>query len=139
MKKTEAQVQQEIRLAASKHGLLMFRNNVGACQDQHGRLIRYGLANDSAQLNKVVKSGDLIGITPVIITPDMIGRRVGIFTSLEIKSEGWHYAGMGREIAQQKWIEIIRTWGGYAKFITTEKELPGYGDQTPGQNKGEHQ
>lgn len=47
---TEDAAQQAIRVEASKKGMRLWRNNVGACQDHTGRFIRYGLANDSKKL-----------------------------------------------------------------------------------------
>lgn len=49
---SEAGVQQQSRLAAAQRGMWMLRNNVGACEDKDGRPIRYGLANDSKQMNE---------------------------------------------------------------------------------------
>lgn len=56
----------------------MHRNNVGAYRDETGRLIRYGVGNPGGP--------DLIGWTPTVITPDMIGRTVAIFTAVEVKA-----------------------------------------------------
>lgn len=116
MKKLESGVQQDIRLAAPMHGAILWRNNVGACQDGSGRFIRFGLANDSAQLNKEIKSSDLIGIQPVVITLDMVGQTVGVFISIECKKEGWTYKGTAREVAQNRWLSIVAEHGGYGMF-----------------------
>ena len=120
--KSEAAVQQEIRLAASRHGVRLFRNNVGACKDDKGRMIRYGLANDSAQVNSQIKSSDLIGITPTVITQDHIGTTLGVFTSIECKRAGWRYTGSGREQAQMAWIQLIISLGGVGRFMTDAGE-----------------
>jgi len=112
----EANVQQNIRLHWSKKGGRLWRNNVGA----EGRL-RYGLANDSKQLNKQMKSSDLIGITPTIITQDMVGKLAGIFTSIEVKRSGWRYRNTDdRQSAQLKWLELVYGMGGIAGFYAGE-------------------
>ena len=120
---SEATVQQQVRLAASKLGMRLWRNNNGATFDQDGRMIRYGLANDSASLNKRIKSHDLIGITPHVVTQADVGRTLGIFTSLEVKRGDWKYRGTEREVAQRAWMEIILSLGGISKFIKDPGEL----------------
>lgn len=117
---SEASVQQQIRLDASRRGVRLFRNNVGACKDDTGRLIRYGLANDSAQVNARIKSSDLIGITPIIITPEHIGMTMGVFTSIEVKKTGWTYRGTDREEAQLRWLILVSGMGGIGRFSTGE-------------------
>lgn len=120
---SEAAVQQLVRLEASRLGMRLFRNNVGACKDDTGRVIRYGLCNDSAQMNKAVKSSDLIGIRPVIITPDMIGHTIGQFVAREVKRPGWSYRGTDREVAQQAFGQLVLKLGGDFKFCTGEGTL----------------
>lgn len=120
---SEAAVQQLVRLEASRLGMRLFRNNVGACKDDTGRVIRYGLCNDSAQMNKAVKSSDLIGIRPVIITPDMIGHTIGQFVAREVKRPGWSYRGTDREVAQQAFGQLVLKLGGDFKFCTGEGSL----------------
>lgn len=120
---SEAAVQQLVRLEASRLGMRLFRNNVGACKDDTGRVIRYGLCNDSAQMNKAVKSSDLIGIRPVVITPDMMGHTIGQFVAREVKRPGWSYRGTDREVAQQAFGQLILKLGGDFKFCTGEGSL----------------
>jgi hypothetical protein len=121
--KSEAVVEQQIKLEAMRRGCILWRNNVGACTDNTGRLIRYGLANDSAQMNKEVKSGDLIGIKFTTVTLDMVGQTIGQFVSVEVKKEGWKYTGRGREVAQQKWVDIVRWYGGLSQFAAGVDDL----------------
>ena len=54
--------EKRIRLEAAKQGILLWRNNVGAVKTSDGRMIRFGLANDSHKMNQHIKSSDLIGI-----------------------------------------------------------------------------
>lgn len=120
---SEARVQSAIRLEASRKGLRLWRNNVGAGYSEDGSFLRWGLANDSKQVNSVLKSGDLIGIRPVVITPAMIGHRVGQFVSREVKAAGWSYKGTPREQAQQNWINLVLAFGGDASFATRDDTL----------------
>jgi hypothetical protein len=88
---TEQDIQNKVRIDAAKRGILLWRNNVGAARTETGRIIRYGLANDSSRVNREIKSSDLIGITPKMITSDDIGAMVGVFTAIEIKRPGWTF------------------------------------------------
>ena len=105
-------------LEAPWRGMHLFRNNVGALKAEDGRMVRFGLANDSKRRNGVLKSGDLIGIDPVLITSAHVGRMIGQFVSVECKRPGWQYSGTPREVAQLNWIQLVIASGGRAKFVT---------------------
>lgn len=114
---SEAAIQKRVQLTATRAGWRLWRNNVGALKDARGVPVRYGLANDSAALNKVVKSSDLVGIKPVLITADMVGHTIGQFVAREVKAGGWVYSGNSHERAQLKFIELVVGLGGDACFI----------------------
>ena len=115
----EASVQSLVRLEAAKRGWKVFRNNVGVLLDLKGRPVRFGLCNDSKQVNENYKSGDLIGIKQVLITPDMVGTVIGQFVSIECKHEGWKPSATDKnEQAQHNWAQLVRDAGGYATFST---------------------
>jgi hypothetical protein len=110
---TEIDVQNLIRIEAAKIGMWLLRNNSGALQDVNGRLIRFGLGNDSTATNKKIKSSDLIGVWE--------GRAVAI----ECKAEGWknpfvltRLKPTDREKAQWAFINLWRAHGGLACFAT---------------------
>lgn len=129
---SEAKAQQAIRLDIAQRGGMVWRNNVGAtparesincpkCGFRHESVkppVRYGLCNDSHQLNERFKSADLIGLMPVVIGPEHVGTTVGQFVSIEVKRPGWQYSGTGREVAQGRWLELIQSLGGIAMFAT---------------------
>jgi len=89
----------------------------------HGHYVRYGLANDSPQINNILKSSDLIGIRPILVTQDMVGKTIGQFVAREIKCEGWIYKATDREKAQKNFIDLINGLGGDAAFTTGEGKL----------------
>lgn len=134
---SEAAVQQERMLRAARMGNRLFRNNSGACTDAKGRQIRFGLGNTSAAVNKVMKSSDLIGITRVLVTPQMVGQIVGIFTCEEAKHQGWTYTGdypcvckPGKpqcdhchQKAQWNFIKLVISLGGIGRFVTNPGEI----------------
>ena len=98
--KSEAAILNDLRLEASEQGARLWRNNVGATMTNTGSYIRFGLANDSMAVNQAIKSADLIGIKPIIITEEHIGKQLGVFLSREVKKPGWQYTGNARERAQ---------------------------------------
>ena len=120
---SESAVSAQVRLEASRKGVLLFRNNVGVLPDANGRPVRYGLANESAEQNKAIKSADLIGIRPVLIEPRHVGHTIGQFVSREVKKGGWVYTGKGREAAQMNWVKAIVARGGDACFCSGEGTL----------------
>lgn len=115
----EGYVQSVVRLEAPRFGVWLTRNNVGALQDETGRVVRYGLANESKGQNEVLKSGDLIGVRAVLITPAMVGTTIGQFVSREVKHAGWTWGeDVKRETAQLAFANLITRYGGDAKFVT---------------------
>lgn len=116
--KSESTVSKEYRLAFANDGGVLWRNNVGVLMDARGVPVRFGLANESSQMNKRTKSSDLIGIKPVLITQDMVGTVIGQFVAREVKREGWVYKATEQERAQLKYHELVISKGGDACFTS---------------------
>ncbi len=127
--KSEAWAQQRDRMTVARAGGMAWRNNVGAtparCPDCNApqRPVRYGLANDSHQLNQKIKSADLICSIPRLITLEMVGTTIAQFGSIESKRPGWTYSGTPREVAQAAWAALLLQQGAFAKFSTGDIEL----------------
>lgn len=117
---SEAAVQQQIRLEAAKKGILLWRNNVGALLDKRGIPVRYGLANDSKEMNARVKSADLIGVRPRVVTSADLGTAIGQMVSVEVKHPGWRWTGDAHEMAQLNWASLLWSVGADARFSTGE-------------------
>jgi hypothetical protein len=97
---SEQRIQQEIRLAISKGHTRIFRNNTGTLRDANGRPVQFGLARGSA---------DLIGWTTRTVTPEMVGQRIAVFTSIEVKTPTGKV-----QPEQQQWLEAVQAAGGIA-------------------------
>lgn len=103
----EKNIRNNIILTASKSGITLFNNPVGTAWAGNynpathcvtsPRPVRYGLA---------IGSPDLVGITPVKITPEMVGQTIGVFTGVEVKVDK---NGKYKETPEQK---------KFGKFIT---------------------
>ena len=110
MANDETTIQQHIRLAlGTRRDLRLFRNNTGTLPDPRtGRPVQFGLARGSA---------DLIGMRTVTITPDMVGQRIAVFTSIELKTP------QGRATpAQQNWLHMVRRAGGIAGIARSVRD-----------------
>jgi len=97
------------------------RNNRGVVQTTYKktkRFIRYGIPQPpGGGKPDLLKGGDRIGYHITEITPDMVGKQVAIFTSIEIK-------GPGDDLhpGQIKWHNTILCHGGISE-IWTEDEI----------------
>lgn len=97
----------QVLVLASQVGMRLSRNNSGRLQDKQGRYVTFGVFSPGG--------ADLIGFTPITITPEMVGTRVAVFTALELKC--------GRTkttAAQQHHIETIQAAGGIAAVLRDE-------------------
>lgn len=123
----EAKASQIVRLRASEWGSRLFRNNNGMAYSPTGQPIFFGLGNEGRDGNKVMKSSDFIGVTPILITPEMVGKTIGVFTSIEVKAEGFKlrdsYNPKSREYAQDKWNQMVRMNHGIAGFASDSYQL----------------
>ncbi len=114
--RSEAATQADIRLRAPAWGGMLWRNNTGVLRDDSGTPVRFGLANDSAKLNKRVKSADLIGFMPRVVGAADLGSTFPVFAAIECKRGGWAWVGNAREVAQQRFLNIVKAAGGVAGF-----------------------
>ena len=120
----ETPVQQRVRLEAGYSDIMLWRNNVGVLPDRDGRPVRFGLANESAKQNAEFKSSDLIGIYPMLITPAMVGQRVGVFIAPETKHTDWHMTPSDAHAkAQLAFHDVVRQYGGRAGFVRSAEEF----------------
>jgi hypothetical protein len=122
---SEAAVQTRVRLEASKKGGRLWRNNVGAYDERYPPSpgTRWGLANETKQMNKMIKSSDLIGIKPILITAEHVGQVIGQFVAREVKRGGWRYGATEAEQAQLTFLELAFALGADAAFATGEGTL----------------
>jgi len=122
---SEAANQNQVRLEGSEKGIRLMRNNVGAYSANYPPSpgTRWGLCNDSKQMNKVIKSSDLIGIKPVEIIPCMVGSIIGQFVAREVKKSDWTFKGDDHENAQLAFLQLVLSLGGDAAFCNGRGSL----------------
>lgn len=120
----------DVLIGASSCGMRVMRNNNGAMQDHTGRVVRYGLGNESKKLNQEMAFGDQVGLTPITITADMVGKKVAVFTMLEVKPPAKLEASIkramtvkdSREAAQLRAIHWVVNNGGIANFVSCQAD-----------------
>lgn len=104
---SEKEIQNQILLACGRERTRLFRNNVGGAKLADGRWLNFGLHKGSS---------DLIGWRTVQIKPEMVGKTIAQFVSIEVKNE------TGRISNDQKlWIEAVNKSGGLA-FVARSGE-----------------
>jgi hypothetical protein len=92
-----------------------WRNNRGTAI-LNGKYVRFGIPEPRGrESDDDMKGSDRIGFTPVIITPDMVGSTVAVFTGIEIKGHGdrlkpgqrkWHSFLLDHGARSEIWIEL---------------------------------
>lgn len=107
---SEAAILSAVRIALSKAGLRVFRNNCGQTfPDGDGRIVRYGVANPGGS--------DLIGWQSVLVTPDMVGARIAVFVACEVKDT------KGRPTRnQQNFLDQVHAAGGIAMLARSAED-----------------
>jgi hypothetical protein len=118
---SEGAAQAAVRLEAAQKGVRLYRNNVGSLKDERGVPVRYGLANESAAMNKLLKSSDLVGWRRRVIMPWEVpetGLLIGQTVLREMKAPGWTYSGTEREEAQRRFLLLGAADGCDAQFCT---------------------
>lgn len=106
---SERDIQNDIRVALSEHGIITWRNNIGVTKFPDGSVVRYGLCNPGGS--------DLIGILPITITPDMVGQQIGAFLAVEIKRPGKKPTD-----DQRNFMNAVKGQKGYAGVATSVEE-----------------
>lgn len=119
----EAAILSAVRLALSREiptGRL-FRNHAGIFWAGRavGRKGRTVMLDDAQQVMAGLHIGaaDLIGATPIIVTPELVGRQLAVLTSIEVKTPS------GRVTPEQEnWAVQVRSWGGIAGIVRSPDE-----------------
>lgn len=116
----ESSLQNAIRMALAGKGLF-FRSNVGSAWVGeiarktpnsitlvHPRLFRSGLPKGFS---------DLVGCVPVVITPEMVGQTIGVFTAIEVKTPRGKVSN-----DQAKFLKAVTCNGGRAAVVRSVDE-----------------
>lgn len=131
---SETKLSAEIALGisrASRGKVITWRNNVGVglAISAKGKLwkkiveacialvAKFGGRASLVKYGLCVGSSDRIGITPVLITSEMVGMTLGVFTAIEVKTP----TGSATD-DQENFIQQVRAAGGFAGIARTVDE-----------------
>lgn len=107
---SESAILKRIMLACSNGATRLMRNSSGAYKDPSGRFIRYGLPSSGG-------GADLVGWTSIVVTPEMVNKKVCIFTAIEVKSD------KGKLRPEQKiFLDAVHDAGGISIEARSEQE-----------------
>jgi len=105
-----------------KFSAYLFSNPCGYDREHK---VHYGLKNGSS---------DDIGIIPIVITQEMVGKKIGVFLSIEGKCHNWtpikkepskgtaYWKMWHKEQKQFNWIKFINLNGGCAGIAKSQDE-----------------
>lgn len=94
-------VQQQVWQALAAHRVMTWRNNIG-CARYGQQFVQYGLGGKGGS--------DLIGIMPLRVTSEMVGKTLGVFVAVETKRS----KGGKVDPLQEHFIDLVRSRGGIA-------------------------
>lgn len=106
----ETNISHNIMIDQAKRGVVLFKNVRGLFLSlDEKRKVKAGLLIPGAS--------DLVGYKSVIITPDMVGKRIAILTTIEVKTQ------KGKAFDEQKYfIGKMKEAGALAGFARTEEQ-----------------
>jgi hypothetical protein len=96
-------------LGASEAGHRLFRNNSGIAFHKDGSAVRYGVG---------LGGSDTIGWTRLVVTPEMVGKTVAVFTAIEAKT--------GKQKPskdQETFLKVVHEAGGIALWGNDAREI----------------
>ena len=120
----ETNIMRSILLALGQSDARLFRQNVGTgwagkklrLQPGQSYVVKHGdvVIQNARPLRAGLCEGssDLIGWRQVVITPDMVGTPVAVFTALEVKTP------KGRATKEQaNFLDVVQDAGGFAGIV----------------------
>ncbi len=113
---SEAPVVKRVLMKASQLGLRLLRNNRGMFKTIDGkRIVRAGLEAEGAS--------DLIGVKTIIITQEMVGKKLGVLMVVEVKKPSWTKPTTETEREQENFINQMVDRGAIGFFINNPDDL----------------
>lgn len=122
MSNREKTILDKAQLDASRIGARLFRNNVGS--GWVGRIVgnkadTITLLNPRPLHAGLCKgSSDLIGWTPVVVTPEMVGKMIAVFTAIEGKTKG-----VRTTLEQSSFLTAVTDAGGIGSVLREGVEV----------------
>jgi len=123
----EAEAKEAVLLRAGQWGSRLFKNNSGVAYTEGGRPVFFGLGNEGKKDDDSFRTPDDVGWTMVTITPEMVGKKVAVFTCIDSKKVGFvvkmNYSKGTREYGQKKFFDLVTSANGIAGFASTPEQV----------------
>lgn len=104
----ETNIQNFSLIAGSQSGAMIWRNQVGTFYNRSGNPVKVGN----------VGAADSLGVVPVVITQDMVGKTIGVAIACEFKAK------RGRQSDDQKrWQSNFEKRGGKYALIRSPDDM----------------
>jgi len=110
MSNKESNIQSQIMLALSQSGALVWRQHVGSYRHLH---------NDGVIKIGVPGMADIGAIVPVTITPEMVGKTIGVAVQIEVKT----LTGKQRDNQKHWELAVQKRRGIYAVCRNAEESI----------------
>lgn len=104
-------IQNQIRNALAEHCEILFRVWCG-----EGRLMNGGYAKGANP-----GTSDLCGLKSITITPEMVGKKIGVFVAIEVKDPNGR-TKKERAVLQENFRQAVRNAGGVAGVARSADE-----------------
>lgn len=130
-KRTESDIVKLIMLQATRMGARLLRNQVGmAYMANRARTLQRGETYTARggetilfDCRKAVTglgkgSPDLVGWSPMVVTPEHVGRSLAVFAGVEVKRPG-----QKPRPDQQQWLDMLASQGALAGCATSPEDL----------------
>lgn len=112
--RSETQLMKDIQITHGHGDVRLFRNSVGEGWQGHAYRNAAGLLTLIKPRRLIFGlcpgSSDLIGFRSVVITAQMVGQRVAVFTAIEVKRS----ADAPFKNGQEEFLEMVSLFGGLA-------------------------
>ena len=123
----EAIAKDNVLIRAGQYRARLFKNNTGVAYTQDGRPVFFGLGNEGTKDDESIRTPDDVGWTTIVITPEMVGKEIAVFTAIDSKKAGFRvksdYTKGTREYGQNKFFKLVKKYGGIAGFASCAADV----------------
>ncbi len=127
MSTPEAKASLRVCLRANKRGCRLLRNNTGVAYDQSNRPVFFGLGNVGKKKKGDDRTPDWVGWHNTLVTQDMVGKMLPVFTAIDAKREGFKhkekYPINSTENGQNNFFNKVIRANGLAGFASCDEHV----------------
>lgn len=133
----ESPVLHRVLLSCSSGATRLFRMNVGLAwvgrvtKIMRAQTVMVGVGDVVIRDARPFRVGiegmsDIVGLTSILVTPEMVGQKIAVYTALECKGDGGRASD-----AQKTFIGMVEDMGGIAGVVRSELDARHIIDRGP--------